>query len=119
MLGYFPRTVRAITEVVLLERIGPDATARAGSVCAFILGQHSRMPDYLRAPLVALTLICDTWPLLLGFWRPLHRLSVDQRRAVIAVWKGSRIGFMRSLIRFYEGLAVYGWAAECRDTVDE
>jgi hypothetical protein len=115
MFGCFPKTVRAITEAVLLDRIGPEAVARAAPVSAFVLGQHSRMPDYLRLPLVTLTLVCDSWPLWLGFGRPLHRLPVDQRRRVITAWKGSRFGFRRSLIKFYESLAVYGWAAECQE----
>src|SRR5262249_43584021 len=104
MLGCFDKTVRAITESVLRERIGPDAIAHAERVSEFVLGQHSRMPDYLRMPLVTLTLLCDSWPLVLGFWRPLHRLPVEERRAVIAAWKASRFGVRRSLIKFYESL---------------
>jgi hypothetical protein len=113
--GVFPKTVRAITEAVLWDRVGPEAVALAGPVSAFVLGQYSRMPDYLRLPLLMLTLLCDSWPLFLGFWRPLHSLSLELRRPVIASWKHSRFGFRRSLIKFYESLAVYGWAAEYPD----
>jgi len=113
MSGVFPKAVRAITEAVLLDRIGPEAVALAGPVSGFVLGQYSRMPDYLRLPVLTLTLLCDSWPLWLGFWRPLHRLPLEQRRLVIASWKRSRVGFRRSLIKFYESLAVYGWAAGC------
>jgi hypothetical protein len=112
MIGWFQKTVRAITEAVLWERIGPEGVALVGPVYGFVLAQHSRMPDYLRLPVLALTLLCDSWPLWLGYGRPLHNLPLDQRRTVLSAWKRSRIGFRRNLIKFYDSLAVFGWAAE-------
>jgi hypothetical protein len=118
MMGSFRQTVRAITEAVLFDRLGPEAMALAGPVSSFVVAQHSRMPDYLRLPLIALTLLCDWWPLVLGFGRRLHSLPLDRRRPVLSAWKGSRVGVRRNLIKFYESLAVFGWAAERQEDFD-
>jgi hypothetical protein len=118
MIVSFQKTVRAITEAVLWEWIGPDSVTSAGPVAEFVMAQHSRMPDYLRLPLMSLTLLCDSWPVWLGFGRPLHGLPMDQRCRVLAAWKRSRVGFRRKLIKFYESLVVFGWAAEYQDHRD-
>jgi hypothetical protein len=115
MIGAFPTTARAITEALLSEWIGPAGEDLADSVSEFVVAQHARMPDYLRLPLIVLTLACETWPLGLGYWRPLHRLPLDQRRRVIGAWKRSRLGFRTNLIKFYESLAIFGWASECQE----
>ena len=91
MKGLSPQKAFAITEALLYERIGPEAVSMAGPVSAFVVAQHSRMPDYLRLPLIMLTLVCDWWPIVFGFGRSLHSLPLDQRRQVLSAWKGSRI----------------------------
>jgi hypothetical protein len=114
MILSFRKAAGAITEAVLAERAGPGAVSSAPSVAEFVLAQHGRMPDYLRAPLVVLTCLCDLWPVF-GFGRPLHRLQIHDRRRVVVAWRRSRLGFCRNLIKFYESLAVYGWASERPD----
>ena len=80
MKGLFPQRALAITEALLCDRIGPEAVPMADSVSAFVVAQHSRMPDYLRLPLIVLTLVCDWWPIVFGFGRSLHSLPLEQRR---------------------------------------
>lgn len=118
MMARFEKTVRAITEAVLWARMGPEGVALVGPVSGFVLAQCARMPDYLRLPLFALTLLCDSWPLFLGFLRPLHHLPLDERWRVISAWKRSRLSSRRSLIRFYESLTVYGSVAETQEGSD-
>jgi len=72
---------------------------------AFILRQQARMPDYLRAPMLAATLSFD----FLGVTRTGHRfhtqpLAVRQRQ--VESWKNAPIGFARDLVRYYESLTL-------------
>jgi hypothetical protein len=69
------------------------------------------MPDYLRRPIWALTLAFDAWSLL---WtgRPFHTLGPERRWRQIESWRTARLSFRRDLMRFYEGLIVFGWNAE-------
>lgn len=119
MKGLFPKRALAITEALLCDRIGPEAVPLAGPVSAFVVAQHSRMPDYLRLPLIVLTLVCDWWPIVFGFGRSLHSLPLDQRRRVLSAWKGSRICACRNLVKFYESLAVFGWATQRSEHSDD
>src|SRR6266705_1951617 len=70
----------------------------------FVLRQHAQMPDYLRAPMLAVTIGFD----LLGIMRTghlLHSRPAAVRAKQIAAWKNSRLSIQRDLIRYYESLA--------------
>lgn len=69
----------------------------------FILRQHARMTDDLRAPMLAATLGFDLAGLVKG--QRFHRQSPEKRRRQIAAWKAAKLGMQRDLIRFLESLA--------------
>jgi choline dehydrogenase-like flavoprotein len=77
----------------------------------FVLDQHGRMPDYLRLPLKVLTLLFVHWSNLprLGSYRA---LDPDRRWRRIERMRSSVLGPFRDLIRFYEGLTVFGFHTE-------
>src|SRR5262245_7754879 len=77
----------------------------------FVLDQHGRMPDYLRLPLKILTLLFIHWSNLprLGSYRA---LDPDRRWRRIERMRSSVLGPFRDLIRFYEGLTVFGFHTE-------
>ncbi len=92
--------------------------ARAGapgpawnSTVRFVLAQHGRMPDYLRFPFKVLTLLFVAWSGLprLGSFRD---LDPDQRGTRIERMRKSLLGPFRDLIRFYEGLTIFGFHEE-------
>jgi choline dehydrogenase-like flavoprotein len=91
-------------------RAGAPGRAWNGAV-RFVLAQHARMPDYLRLPLRLLTLAFVHWSTFprLGSYRA---LDPDQRWSRIARMRRSALGPFRDLIRFYEGLAIYGFYEE-------
>jgi hypothetical protein len=108
--SWFGLTVRALVETIL-RRHGKESEEVVGRVADFVRAQHGRMPDYLRLPLAGLTLLFDAAPLL-GFSKPFHRRSPEQRRRQVRAWRESRLGFRRDLMRFYESLATLGCAWE-------
>jgi choline dehydrogenase-like flavoprotein len=77
----------------------------------FVLDQHGRMPDYLRLPLKILTLLFVRWS---GFPRlgSFRGLDPERRRDRIERMRSSKLEPFRDLIRFYEGLAIFGFHAE-------
>jgi len=77
----------------------------------FVLDQHARMPDYLRLSLKVLTLLfvyCSSLP------RPrsYHALDPEHRWERIERMRRSFLGPFKDLIRFYEGLTVFGFHDE-------
>lgn len=70
----------------------------------FLLTQHGRMPDYLRAPMLLATLGFDLLGMVNGGKR-FHRQLPEKRARQIAAWKNSPLGFQRDLIRYFESLA--------------
>lgn len=82
---------------------------RRNRVVGFVLRQHGAMPDFLRLPLLMLTLAFDLagLPLFFGLF---HRQSVGRRRVQMQLWRESPIGPFRDLMRFYDSLAILAWA---------
>ena len=76
----------------------------------FVLAQQARMPDYLRFPIRLATLGFDGYARVTTL-RAFHRLPHERRVNQIRVWRLSRLGPFRDLIKFYESLSVYGWYA--------
>lgn len=81
----------------------------------FVLNQHARMPDYLRLPLMILTLIFD-FSGYLAQRQLFHNLDPDLRWNRIVKARNSRFGPFRDLIRYYEGLTTFGFHDELART---
>lgn len=98
----FTRTVTALVDVLRPPGVAepPDAVAR------FVLDQHARMPDYFRLGVRLLTIAFA-----LSWLQPFPRLTFDARARRVARWRNSRFGPCRTLIKFYESLAAFGWAS--------
>jgi choline dehydrogenase-like flavoprotein len=76
----------------------PELQIPYNDLTRFILEQHGRMPDYLRAPFAAITL---------GFDLTGHRFHTHPpaaRARQIAKWKNSNSAFRRDLVRYFESL---------------
>ncbi|MDB6065758.1 MAG: putative oxidoreductase [Pedosphaera sp.] len=87
------------------EAARPDSQPPYNDLVRFVLGQHSRMADYLRAPLATATMGFDLLAIL-GKGQRFHTLPPEARVGQIEAWKNSKIGFQRDLIRYYESLAM-------------
>jgi choline dehydrogenase-like flavoprotein len=110
----FENAVSALCYAFIREHFGARAGApgRAwNGAVRFVLAQHARMPDYLRLPLRLLTLAFVYWSAFpyLGSYRA---LDPDRRWNRIARMRRSVLGPFRNLIRFYEGLAIFGFYEE-------
>lgn len=70
----------------------------------FVLEQHGRMPDYLRAAMLAAALGFDFYGILSG-GRSFHGQEPERRLAQINAWKTASMSFKRDLIRYFESLA--------------
>jgi choline dehydrogenase-like flavoprotein len=78
----------------------PELQSPYNDLTRFMLEQHRRMPDYLRAPFAALTL---------GFDLTGHRFHTHPpaaRAKQIAAWKNSGSAFRRDLVRYFESLGI-------------
>ncbi|MGI9290079.1 MAG: hypothetical protein ACR2QG_02240 [Gammaproteobacteria bacterium] len=73
------------------------------AIAADIVGQHGRMPDYLRLPLLIATYVFDFAGLFSGGKRFRHKDS-ESRQMQLETWKRSRVGSCRNFVRFYESL---------------
>jgi choline dehydrogenase-like flavoprotein len=87
----------------------PEETATLGppfnDLTAFVLEQHSRLPDYLRSPMEAVTVGFDLIAALQSGKR-FHRHAPVARQSQIQAWKRSSVGAMRDLVRYYESLTL-------------
>jgi hypothetical protein len=93
------------------ERAGPRSPRN--EIANYVLEQLRQLPDYLRLPMKALTLVFDAEGILVS-GRPFHERSHDARWRQIERWRTSRLGFRVLFVRFYQGLVVYCWHA-CLD----
>jgi choline dehydrogenase-like flavoprotein len=94
----FHDAVSALAYSLATPHAGPaDLLPPYNDLAAFILRQHARLPDYLRAPLRLATLAFDAG----GF----HRRPPAERARKVAAWKNARPAFARDLIRYHESLA--------------
>src|SRR5262249_45124234 len=95
---------------------GPIDAASIRRVSDFVTAQLGRMPDYLRLPMLALTLLCDGVPVMSKARGRFHKLPVAARNEVVSKWRTSRLSPLRDWVRFYESLIVFGCVAEREDT---
>ena len=80
-------------------------------VVRFVLQQHRRMPDYLRFPIVFLTLLFNFWGLIVA-GSPFSRQPHASRLHQISAWKNAPLSICRDLMRFYESLVLLSWKSE-------
>ena len=112
MLPRFDKCVAAIADTVVRQETPSAAQAEnIGTVAAFLLATHARMPDYLRFAFRILTLTFDAWSYPTT-GRPFHRLSLARRTAQLSRWQHSRLQFRSSLIAFYRTMAIFGSYSE-------
>lgn len=107
-------TVSALTYSIIREECTPeldDGLFPHNRVTRFVLEQQGRMPDYLRRPMVLLTLAFDAAAIPRS-GRPFHALDHQRRWRQITAWKHSALGFRRDLIKFYESLVIFAWYGE-------
>ncbi len=113
----FNSTVSALVYSLVHERCAgtaPTGWFIENDVVRFVVAQQGRTPDYLRLQLRVATILFDAWPLLTT-GKPFHRLAPEARRRQIENWRNSRLGPLRNFIRYYEGLAVFGWYSLCEE----
>lgn len=117
MTPSFSAAVFALTYSIVRERCAgaeEGSTRLLNRVATYILGCHSRLPDFMRVPLRLATIGLDG-STLLTTGRPLHLLSHEERWRRIERWRASRFSPLRNVLRFYEGLAVFGWYGEVHE----
>ena len=110
----FVRTVSALCYSIVQEEslrcAAPAASAvSTNAVVNFVVGQQSRMPDYLRLPLLILTLVFDLAGIRYG--ARFHRLQPAARSRQIAAWRNSRIAAARDFVRLFDSLATFCWTS--------
>jgi choline dehydrogenase-like flavoprotein len=109
----FENAVSALCYAFIRAHFGERAGApgvRWNRTVGFVLDQHGRMPDYLRLPLKFLTLAFVYWSNLPRL-RSYRGVDPDLRWKRIERMRGSTVGPFRDLVRFYEGLTVFGFHA--------
>jgi hypothetical protein len=116
--SWFDRGVGGVVGALVREHGGESAAPMTVPVAEFVRGQFARMPDYLRPRIWLLTLALDSWPVFIGYGRPLHRLGRAEASRVLAGWRTGWPPFRRDLVRFYEELVVFGLATETEDQGD-
>lgn len=110
----YGRTVHAISENILPAQPLREGQKSAAEVTGFILQLQALMPDYLRRPIVLLTYYFNAEPYLFT-GRPFHKLPPERQRRCLLAWKQSRLRVKQDFVRFYESLAIFGWAGEAYD----
>lgn len=111
VLPTFAPTVSALAYSIVRARCGdasPLADDRHNRVVRYVLAQHAGMPDYLRLPFAALTVVFGLTALVFG-GRTFHALPHERRWRVVEAWRRLPVSFARDLLRFYEGLVVFAW----------
>jgi hypothetical protein len=86
-----------------LQQQHPGGSMEADDIATEILGCLACMPDYLRLPMWAATLVFDVSGLFSGGCR-FHAKDAAGRAAQLNSWKHSSVGACRNFIRFYESL---------------
>lgn len=111
---FFTTTVSALCYSLIDYRFKDDSIPEHfphNSIVNFVIEQQNRMPDYLRLPLLILTLIFDIWGLL-RTGSLFHSQSPSGRQQLIQAWKNSPFQICRDLMRFYESLVVLYWQSD-------
>lgn len=114
----FPDTVSALAYSIIRERCEAQSRKDAfphNRVARFVIGQHGRMPDYLRFPIRILTLAFDAWAVF-RTGHLFHRLPHEQRLRQMEAWRHARLSPCRDFMKFYDNLVVFAWFSETYDS---
>lgn len=87
------------------HEVAPALQRPHNDLTRFLLGQQERLPDFLRAPIRALTLGFDVW----GGLRTgnlFHHQPPERRERLLAAWRNGRFAFQRDFVRYWESLAL-------------
>lgn len=112
MIRFLQNWHESVISALVYARIAadelPSAHLQPNRVVNFVVRQHAGMPDFLRWPLLALTLAFDLAGLFyfLGLF---HSQPPNRRQAQMELWRQSPLGPFRDLMRFYDSLAILGW----------
>jgi len=122
MIRWLQRWFEAVVSALvysIVESCGlPSAHRQPNRVVNFVLRQHANMPDFLRWPLLGLTLAFD----LAGgiyFLGCFHRLGNERRKVQMELWRQSPLGPCRDMLRFYDSLTILAWAEGDLPAVNE
>ena len=80
-----------------------DGGLRAEDIAAEMLARRAAMPDYLRFPMWAATVLFDVVGVFSG-GRRFQEKDTEGRVRQLHKWKHSSIGSCRNFVRFYESL---------------
>jgi len=108
-LSWLDSTVLALVRTSCAEAAIPDDPALAPpyeDAARFVALELAGMPDVLRLPMRALTLVFDLEGLVRS-GRLFHRQAQRDRRVQMESWRRSGLAFKRDFIRFYGGLSAY------------
>lgn len=87
------------------HEVAPPLQRPHNDLTQFLLGQQTRLPDWLRAPMRVLACGFDlAGALRVG--RLFHHQPPEQRERHIAAWRHGRFEFQRDFIRYWESLAL-------------
>lgn len=87
------------------HEVAPPLQRPHNDLTQFLLGQHGRLPDWLRAPIKALACSFDLAGALRG-GRLFHHQPPERRERHLAAWRHGRFEFQRDFIRYCESLAL-------------
>jgi choline dehydrogenase-like flavoprotein len=105
------KTVRSIVQTFIEETTVPSPHCDPDKTTGFVLGQMGRMPDFLKGPLIFLTLTFDLVGLIKGN-SLFRRLPLSGRIHQLNRWRQSYLAPCRNLIRFYDTLIIAAWAGD-------
>ena len=117
MRQLFENTISALCYSIIQHRC-PQSNETLefphNQIVQFVGQQYSRMPDYLKLPIMILTLIFNSWGIVRtgGFF---HVQPSNLRWQQIEQWKQSPLGICQDLIRFYESLVIFCWQADFKN----
>ena len=105
---WFHSTASAIVYASVSSTALPSSHRRLNWVVSFVLHQQAAMPDFLRFPIIALTLVFDLFGLFL-FFGFFHKQCLRRRQIQLEFWRNSSFGPCRDFVRFYDSLATLAW----------
>lgn len=108
-MNVFEATVSALCYTIYRERcyaLGSELEFPQNAAVRFVLGQHSRMPDFLRLPFTCVTLAFGLSSVV-RHGRMFHGLRHEERLKQVEAWRNAPVGVCRDLVRFYESFVVF------------
>lgn len=109
------RAMDALVDHLAVEMCPDVSAADRAVVCRYVGDTVEVMPDYLRLGFRWLTLLFDWWSLPLCGAR-FRGLDQTRRRAQIAAWRTSGVGYRRSVIAFYTTVTAFGLYSQVEES---